>query len=343
VRYRFLFLLLLLSLSACSFQVDVLTPEPSAILTVSTPTTVVATELLSATPPTIPTLAPTTVPGTPDPNIIPIQFSPNGTYIDVAGGIQAGSSETYSISASKGQVMSISVDQGSEGDWVYIPIQIMGADGKTLCPAAVNAECTFWRGILPSTQEYFVTLTPVNAVNFTMRVAINPPGVATQSFQYLSRNGRASFSHTDEFAPVRFSGAEVSKIAPELTLEFVDTQSYLNTNLFEAFFLFGSSSSVDLVQTCTQPISFGGPENILGEKDVNGVKFVHSEGGGVAAGNIYEQTYYRAASQGVCYEITFFVHYGNIGNYSPELGVKEFDRAALLQKFEAILSRLVIK
>ena len=353
MRYRFSFLLLLLSLSACTFQVDVLTPEPSTNLpsptadSITTPSSSSPTDSPTSTLPASPTLTftPSILPSPLPANdgTYPIRFAANGTYSDVPDNIQAGSSKTYSVSALKGQVMSVSIHQSAAGDWVYIPIEIAGRDNTTLCPAAVNAECTFWRGILPSTQEYLIKLKPVNTANFTLRVAINPPGAATQTFQFISQNGKASFSHTDEFAPVRFSGAEVSKIAPELTLGFVDTNLYLNTNLFEAFFLFGSSSSADLVQTCTQPISFGGQENILGEETVNGVKFVHSQGGGVAAGNIYEQTYYRAASQGVCYEITFFVHYGNIGNYSPELGVKEFDRTALLQKFEAILSTLVIK
>ena len=82
---------------------------------------------------------------------------------------------------------------------------------------------------------------------------------------------------------------------------------------------------------------------MIDEVNINGVKFVHSQGGGVAAGNIYEQTYYRTAYQDVCYEVTFYIHYGNIGNYAPDSGVKEFDRAALMQKFESILSTLIIK
>jgi len=340
-------------LSACTYQVQVLTPEPSSNFNTPTPDSIATstsfppTDSLTSIPPPSPTftftpaILPSPLPA--NDGTYPIRFAANGTYIDVADGMQAGSTKTYSVSALKGQVMSVSVNQSSAGDWVYIPIEIVGRDNATLCPATINSECTFWRGILPSTQEYLIKLKPVNTANFTLRVAINPPGAATQTFQYASQNGRASFSYIDEFAPMRFPGAEVTRIAPEISLNFVDTKSYSNTNLTEAYFLFGSSSAADEVQNCTQPISFGGPENILGERDVNGVKFVHSEGGGVAAGNIYEQTYYRAASQGVCYEITFFVHYGNIGNYSPDLGVKEFDRTALMQKFEAILSTLIIK
>ena len=94
-------------------------------------------------------------------------------------------SKTYSISASKGQIMSVSIHQGWEGDRAYIPMQITGADGTVLCPPLENTDCEFWRGVLPATQDYFVKVMPVNDImNFTMRVAINPPGVAAQSFQY---------------------------------------------------------------------------------------------------------------------------------------------------------------
>ena len=187
-------------------------------------------------------------------------------------------------------------------------------------------------------------ITPVNDVmNFTLRVAINPPGVATQSFQYSNARQNASFSYTDEFAPTGFAGPQVSKMGPEVALELVDSQFYMNTNLFEAYLLFGSTNESSIVTDCTQPVSFGGQENIIGEVNINGNTFVRSEGAGVGAGNIYEQIYHRIALNGYCYEVTFFFHYANIGNYSPDAGVKEFDRAALMQKFESILSTLVIK
>jgi len=116
----------------------------------------------------------------------------------------------------------------------------------------------------------------------------------------------------------------------------------VNTNLIEAYFLFGSTNESSIVDTCTQPVSYGGEENIVGDVIINGNKFVHSEGVGVGAGNIYEQIYHRTVINGSCYEVTFFFHYANIGNYMPDARVKEFDRDALIQRFESILSTLVI-
>lgn len=357
MRYRFLFFFLLMSLSACSFDVEVITPAASVpdsgtdtpllplTLTPDTPTTSTSfpsSELPTETPPPFPVFTSTPLPrnlGT-----FPIRFEPNGTYIDVTDTILAGTSKTYSIRALQGQVMSVSIRQSPDRNWTYMPIKIFGADGSTLCPSKPDMECTFWRGVLPATQDYFVTLTPtIDALDFTMRVAINPPGVVTQSFQYLSKNEKVSFSYSDEFAPVRFPGAEIYKIAPELSLEYINTDSYTDTNLIEAYFLFGATDETDVVANCLQPISSGGPEDVLRAVSIHGIPFVRSKGGGVGAGNIYEQTYYRTAYQDVCYEVTFFVHYGNIGAYAPELGVKEFDSAALMEKFEAILFTLIIE
>jgi len=107
--------------------------------------------------------------------------------------------------------------------------------------------------------------------------------------------------------------------------------------------MFGSSNDTSIVESCTQPASIGGLETVLDEVNINGVTFTHSEATGVGAGNIYEQTFYRVVQQGVCYEVSFLMHSGSIGAYSPELGIKEFDRATLLQKFQGILSTLVIK
>lgn len=347
MRNRLLYFIVLAGLTACAFQSEIFPSEPITVVKLPSVTPISpAAETLTSIPTTLPTV--TNVPTmslTPLPlvaGVYPIRFSPNRTYIDIVDSISFETVKTYSVTASAGQVMTISVNQGRQGEWIDIPMQIVGADGTVLCPAQANLECEFWRGILPASQDYFITLTPAaEVVDFTLRVVIPPANVGFQTF--LHENEYAILTYTDEFAPARFHGADVFKIPPELTLELVDTTSYLNTNLLEAYFLFGSSTDGTLVQTCSQPVSFDRPESILGEKIINGISFVHSQGGGIAAGNIYELTYYRAAFQGVCYEIIFFVHYGNIGSYSPDSGVSEFDRAALMQTFEAVLSTLVIK
>src|SRR5512133_3344598 len=235
--------LLFLFTAACTFQVEVFnTPTPKPTQAILIP---VSTSTLAVINDSLPTLTPlptfTTIPpASPLPainsGVSPIQFAPNGTYADIIDSIMAGKSKTYSVRAIKGQVMSVSIHQNDDSEWTYITVRIIGADNTPLC----DNDCQFWRGVLPATEDYFIIVTPAaDALNFMMRVAINPPGAATQSIAYENKYRNASFSYTDMFAPAFFPGAQVSKIKPELALEFIDTQSYINTNLNEAYFLFG--------------------------------------------------------------------------------------------------------
>lgn len=342
MRLKLLTLFLIGSLSACTFQVEVIetpTPVPTVLPVEPSTPTLVPTADNSPTPTLIPTISatntalPVSVGGPADP-VYPIHFAPSGTYADILDSIRAGASKTYSVRAAQGQVMSVSIHQNDEAEWTAITLRIIGANGSILC----IEDCYFWRGALPATQDYYVTITPAaDASDFVMRVAINPPGTATQSFLYQNKYRNASFSYTDLFAPALFPSAPMFRIPPELALRYIQTQSYTSTNLLEAYFLFGSSTDSQVLATCTEPVNFDASETVTGDVTINGVTFTKTESSGVGAGNIYEQTHYRAAQNGTCFEFTYFIHYGNIGNYDPAT-VTEFDHAALLQEFDGILS-----
>lgn len=274
-----------------------------------------------------------------------IKFDVGGTWMDLPDSLDAGESKTYIIKAMKGQMMSTSVLAGNDpGVWGYFPMEVKGADGTVLCPVEVNYECDFWRGKLPDTQNYFITVKAAgDLTDFTLRVAVNPPGQSEQTFQYKNPATGLKLSYSDQFAPASFPSSANNKIIPELVLEFIDTNSYTKTNLSEAYFLFGSSSDPQMVSTCTDAYqSGGGPEEPDGNVVVNGINFVRSLSSGVGAGNYYEQEIYRVAKNNMCYEAIYFIHYTNIGNYTPG-AVTEFDRDALMKKFNKILSTITIQ
>ncbi|MFT3893067.1 MAG: hypothetical protein QM730_15670 [Anaerolineales bacterium] len=261
MRYRSLILLFTLSLSACSFNVDLVTPIPAATLPPATAAAIIA-QAETATPVPVPSASaspiPTVIPAVTSAPVqsgtgaSPIQFAPNGTYVDIRDSLNAGTTKTYSVSAMQGQVMSISFHLSPLTSWTVIPMKIVGRDGSVLCPTQVNQECYFWRGVLPATQEYLVTLMPnADVTDFTMRVAIDPPGTSSQSFSYISKDGRVSLNYTDEFTPVLFPELYMTKFTPELALQFIDTKSLDKTNLGEAYFLFGSSNAPADVESCT--------------------------------------------------------------------------------------------
>lgn len=280
----------------------------------------------TSTPPPPPQSAPFTV----------IQFAPGGTWKDVTDSVPSGSSKTYSLSAMQGQIMSVSIRGG------YFPLRIQGRDGTVLCPTDADSECSFWRGTLPLSQEYYVTVFSGGmGTSFTLRVAINPPGKAEQTFVYEAAN--VSLSYTDYFAPADSLSFLNNKTQPQLVLKLVDTGSYVNTNLGEAYFVFGSAADPMTVSSCAEDYEGGGaPEIFAGESVFNGYVFAYYQASGAGAGNLYEQHIYRAEHKGVCYEAIYFIHSGNIANYAPGVA-KEFDRAALMSRFNAIMAGLNLK
>ncbi len=350
MRLRLAALFLVMAVSACTFQVDVIeTPIPSVTVAVEPSTsTPVPTLELSATPLLLPTFTDTPWPS-PRPIVVtfpasaasPIVFPANGTYAIVQGNVPAGSSQGYALGALQGQVMSISVRAQDPAMQNLFQLDIRGSDGTRLCPID-NSTCMFWRGVLPSTQKYLVVVSSEYRGDYQLLVAINPLGTATQSFLYENKYRNASISYNDMFAPAVYPGAIPYRIEPELALQFIDTQSYAHTNLNEAYLMFGSSTDPQIVADCTEPVSQGAPERILGNVTINGVTFTESASTGVGAGNVYEQTYYRALQDGMCFEITYFIHYGNIGNYDPAT-VTEFNRGALIQSFDEVLSTFTLR
>jgi hypothetical protein len=340
MRFKILFLTIVLGVSACTFEVSVQTPQVETALpllpssTASPQPSPIFTETVS---PTQALPVATAAPGSP----YQIQFSPNATWQDLVGNIDAGSSKTYLLYALQGQIMSISILSENHEQPGAFQLEIRGQNGVVLCPIK-DYGCAFWRGVLPSSQGYLITVTAQASGKFTLHVVINPPGAANQYFEYSNPRKNLALSYSDLFAPAHYLGGSISKFEPELTLEFIDSQQYVQTNLSEAYFLLGQSDDPQQVSTCAQPASLGGPETAVGEVDINGITFTRSEVQGAAAGNIYEQIYHRAPHNGVCYEITFFVHYANIGVYEPGT-VKEFDRVALLRKFDQTLSTLMVK
>ena len=274
-----------------------------------------------------------------------IQFNTGGTWLDVPDRLNSGASKAYTLNAMQGQIMSVSVlAKSKSGVWGYFPIEITGADGTPLCPVVQNTECDFWRGALPSSQDYFITVKSGGELtDYTLRVAINPLGKPEQIFQYNSPITGLALTYSDLFAPVLPPSTANNKTEPEFALQFIDTNSYLNTNLSEAYFLLSSTSNKQKVATCTDPNPNGGaPEEPNGTEVINGYNFTRSTSTGAGAGNIYEQYIYRTVDHGVCYEAIFFIHYSNIGNYTPGT-VKEFDLNGLLQKFNGILSTFKVK
>jgi len=339
-------LFLAVFLSACAAPtVSESAAEPAQVIQPIPTLTFTPMPALTAVPPTVapteafPTYTPPTVEaGQP----IEIRFSVNGTYVDVTDDIVTGGSKTYSVNAMQGQVMSVSIlPQTSAAS--TISMQIKGKDGSVLCPKFADEQCLFWRGMLPASQDYFITLTPDGeGVQFVMRVAINPLNMGFKYFDFNSATG-LSLTYPDTFAPALPVQGNY-KTEPVLTLQLIDSELYEKTNLSEVYLMFSSSSDSKVVSTCTEPNQNGGggPEYPAGEETVNGLTFVHTTTEGAGAGNYYQQEVYRTVQDNACHEVIFFIHFTNVSNYTPGT-VTEFNRDAVMRNLEAVLSMIKVQ
>ena len=114
-------------------------------------------------------------------------------------------------------------------------------------------------------------------------------------------------------------------------------KSYMpGTNFSEATFTVGRSKESDALRTCSTDATNGEVKDgtrVIDRGDFT--KFTLNDAG---AGNFYDTTSYRGIVDGYCYALEYTIHSTNIGNYSPDQGIKEFDKAKIQSDFEKIIS-----
>jgi hypothetical protein len=112
-------------------------------------------------------------------------------------------------------------------------------------------------------------------------------------------------------------------------------QSFLpKTNFGEAKFTVGTSVDLDAIKNCL--ISDNGNTGTVSEVTIGSRKFTKITFTDVGAGNYYDTTSYRTVYNNQCYAIEYTIHSTNIQNYSPDQGIKEFDKGRITSVLESI-------
>ncbi len=183
-----LLVILALILAACKLPAagappTATTQEPlvptstSVVLALPTSTSLPPTPVVVTDTPIPPTVAPpTAVPPTslpptaaPLPPAIRIQFATGGTSAAVNGNLEAAQTLTYVLKASASQTMNVKVSSPNAD--VYLGVA--GADGTVLLGS--QSQDTTFSGTLPSTQDYYLSLTASGgATSYTLTVEIPP-------------------------------------------------------------------------------------------------------------------------------------------------------------------------
>lgn len=113
-------------------------------------------------------------------------------------------------------------------------------------------------------------------------------------------------------------------------------KSYLpNTNFSNAKLTIGASTDPDAIKSCTTVTAGNGITK--SEVTISGYPFVKVTTGDAGAGNYYETTSYRGLLDGDCYVIEYTIHSTSIAAYSPDQGIKEFDKAQIESELEEVV------
>jgi membrane-bound inhibitor of C-type lysozyme len=158
---------------------------------------------------------------------------------------------------------------------------------------------------------------------------------------YINPGKTFSFSYPKEFS---FSGGDGSYTqdwrvnTTTLGLLFTMVQipkSFMpSTNFSEAKFTVGTSADPEAVKNCL--VAENG--EVIKNKNVkiDDTSFTEIYSTDAGAGNFYETTSYRTVRDNQCYGVEYTIHSTNIGNYSPDQGIKEFDKAKITSVSENI-------
>lgn len=122
--------------------------------------------ITSNTPPPTPTPTPTPVPS---PGVQEIRFPPGATNTTVWGTVNSGQPQAYRLAARRGQAMTVQLrtERGT-------PARVAIATDRGIFLGAAN-QGESWQGILPGTQDYFLTITgpaDVASANYSLFVDI---------------------------------------------------------------------------------------------------------------------------------------------------------------------------
>jgi membrane-bound inhibitor of C-type lysozyme len=159
---------------------------------------------------------------------------------------------------------------------------------------------------------------------------------------YTDASKTFSFSYPNQFT---LSGGEIgysqdwrartTDLGLLLTVVHVPQSFLPNTNFGEAKFTVGTSTDPKAVKNCLisdnrnmEVVS----EVVLGSRNFTKVLFTD-----VGAGQYYDTASYRTIYNNQCYAIEYTVHSANIYNYSPDQGIKEFDKTKIDSVLESIV------
>jgi len=159
---------------------------------------------------------------------------------------------------------------------------------------------------------------------------------------YVDPGKTFSFSYPKEFS---FSGGDGSytqdwrvnntTLGLLFTVVRIPKTFMPSTNFGEAKFTVGTSVDPEAVKNCL--VADNGSVVKTEKMIIGDTSFTEITSSDAGAGNFYETKSYRVVKNNQCYAVEYTIHSTNIGNYSPDQGIKEFDKTKITSILEGIV------
>lgn len=141
--------------------------------------------------------------------------------------------------------------------------------------------------------------------------------------------------HGGDFGYTQDWGAQISTMGLLFTVVEIPQTFFQKTNFGDAKFTIGTSSDPEAIKNCL--LATNGAVLSKDKVTINGLGFTKITLNDAGAGNYYENTNYRTLKNDQCYSIGYTIHSMNISNYSPDQGIKGFDKAKITSILEGLV------
>jgi hypothetical protein len=306
--------ILLLALSACTNSAPTATPTLTVTLAPSATTT--------------PTQPPTRMP-TPGLFVLakPIHYNIHkDIWVNLPETVENGEPAFFKFSGVGGQEIYINTQYQATSTEGWIEETKVFEQNGDLIQASRTQDLGGWIGKLPSTQEYLISLIPVDnqKAEFTLQFVNTPPRQESGYFTYFDeQNGFEITYAQDDFVPVGndIPNHHVFSVA-------MDTDKYFPDTILQM-----SHLTLSIGPECIEPYD---PDFAVNET-INGIPFKKFVWNDAATGTGAELVFYSTIHNNQCYQFFIRTLYIRVDKF-PDTDKKDFSRSVLYTKYYRLLN-----
>jgi hypothetical protein len=163
------------------------------------------------------------------------------------------------------------------------------------------------------------------------------PAAPMAQTTYTNSQYNFSFAYPNSFKQV---APVYGNLGNQIIQVQLDNTNYPKTNFADADFTVSQQPAANI----SECLKYGYPQSPASggtqQKQISGINYYLTQGGGAGAGNFYNFEIYRTFNRGNCFEMNETIHTTNIDNYTPGT-VTQIDIGPIQAQLDQILSSFV--